>query len=190
MTTRQRIAECALRILEAEGPDAVSMRRIAAEVGITPMAIYHHYANRETLLRTVVDTEFEQLLEFIRRLPRRRSFEAQMVHITDAYLDYAFGRPRIFDYIFSNPRPDARRFPEDFRSRRSPTLNSIAEIVAHWMKKGKLRKGDVWEIALGLWAHSHGYLMLYRGGRFNLSEENFRKLVRRSLRRLLHGLKA
>jgi len=36
----------------------------------------------------------------------------------------------------------------------------------------------------------HGYVMLYRGGRIDLSEKEFRKLVDRSIGRLLHGLKA
>jgi hypothetical protein len=58
------------------------------------------------------------------------------------------------------------------------------------MEKGRLRRDDIWEIAMELWAHVHGYLMLYRGGRFNLSEEKFRILVQRSLRRLVNGLKA
>jgi AcrR family transcriptional regulator len=189
-TTEFRIAECALRILEAEGPDAVSMRRVAAEVGITPMAIYYHFPGRQQLLRTVVDREFGQMPQVIGATRPARSFTTQMTHIMDAYMDYALARPRIFDYVFSNPRPGARLFPDDFRARRSPTLNPVADTVAHWMKKGDLRRDDVWEIAMELWAHVHGYLMLYRGGRFNLSEEEFRKLVRRSLWRLLNGLKA
>jgi len=40
-STSQQIYQCALRILEAEGPQAVSMRRVAKDVGITAMAIYH-----------------------------------------------------------------------------------------------------------------------------------------------------
>jgi hypothetical protein len=58
------------------------------------------------------------------------------------------------------------------------------------MRLGKLKRDDVWEVAMELWAQAHGYLMLYHGGRFHLSEEEFRKLVHRSLRRLLHGLTA
>jgi AcrR family transcriptional regulator len=188
--TKERIARCALRILEAEGPQAVSMRRVATEVGITPMAIYYHFPNRERLLRIVADREFDRFAERITTLRPSRSFTNQMIHITDAYLDYAFTRPRIFDYVFSNPRPDARRFPDDFRARRSPTLNLTADTVVYWMQKGRLRRDDVWEIAMEMWAHVHGYLMLYRGGRFNLSEEEFRILVLRSLRRLVNGLKA
>jgi AcrR family transcriptional regulator len=165
------------------------MRRIAGEVGITPMAIYHHFPSRDGLLRAVVEREFGQLAEMIHGAPKR-SFAAQMVHIMDAYIDYALARPRIFDYVFSNPRPDARRFPDDFRARRSPTLTPVADTVTRWIKKGKLKPDDAWEIAMALWAQAHGYLMLYRGGRFNLSEEEFRKLIHRSLRRLLHGLTA
>lgn len=154
------------------------------------MAIYHHFPSREVLLRSVVDKEFEQLLEFIRKTPPTGSFETDLVHIMDAYIDYAFARPHIFDYVFSKPRPDARRYPEDFRARRSPTLNVIADAVAKWMEQGKLKKDDEWEIALELWAHAHGYVVTYRAGRFNLSQAEFKALVQRSLRRLLNGLKA
>ena len=164
------------------------MRRVAKEVGITAMAIYHHFPNRETMLHAVVDSEFERLVEFFARSDGTQSFETSMPHIMDGYIDYALAHPRIFDYVFSMPRPGARRFPDDFRARRSPTLNLIADIVTSWMKHGELKRDDVWEIAMELWANAHGYLALWRAGRFDLSEEEFRKLIRRSLRRLLYGL--
>jgi hypothetical protein len=103
---------------------------------------------------------------------------------------YAFARPRIFDYVFSQPRGDARRFPDDFRARKSPTLTPVADVVAAAMKDGTLKQDDVWEVTLELWAHVHGYLCLYRAGRFHLSKQQFRKLVHRSMRRLFDGLKA
>jgi AcrR family transcriptional regulator len=46
----ERIADAALSILEAKGPQAVTMRQVAEAVGITPMAIYYHFPNREALL--------------------------------------------------------------------------------------------------------------------------------------------
>lgn len=110
-TTEQRISHSVLRVLEQKGPEAVSMRRIAGLAGITPMAIYHHFPNRETLLRSVVDREFEKLLRLIQNTRTTGSFERDIIHIMDSYIDYAFERPYIFDYVFSKPRPDARRFP-------------------------------------------------------------------------------
>lgn len=187
--TSERIFAAALALLEDSGPEAVSMRRVADAVGITPMAIYHHFPDREALLNTVTEREFAKFLGYIQARPMRGSPETQLIHAMEAYIDYAFDRPRIFDYVFSQPRPGARRYPEDFRARRSPTLNPVADGVRAAMRGGSFRKDDVWEIALQLWALVHGYLTLHRGGRFNLSEAEFRALVRRALRRLIHGLK-
>lgn len=186
--TSQRIYQRALRILEAEGPQAVSMRRVAKEAGITAMAIYHYFPSREALLNAVVDSEFEKLVGFFPPPNGRQSLKSSLIHIVDGYIDYALAHPRIFDYVFATSRPGARRFPEDFRARRSPTLNISADLVSSWMKLGKLKRDDHWEVAMELWAHVHGYIALWRAGRFHLTEDEFRKLVHRSLRRLLYGL--
>ncbi len=188
--THARIAEAALALLEAHGPEAVSMRRVALAAGITPMAIYHHFASREALLDTITDREFSKFLAYIQGAPRSGNAETRLLNAMLAYVDYAFDRPRIFDYVFAQPRPNARRYPDDFRARRSPTLNPIADQVGAAMQAGLLKTDDIWEVALALWAHTHGYIALYRGGRFTLNHDQFRALVRRSLRRFLHGLKA
>jgi len=189
-STAERIAAVALNILRKEGPEAVSMRRVARAVGITPMAIYHHFPNRGALLNTITDREFAKLLGHIQAHPLRGGIEARLIAVMAGYVDYAFTDPRVFDYVFSHPRPGARKFPKDFRARRSPTLNPVADVVAAAMQAGSLKEDDVWEVAFSLWAHVHGYVMLYRGGRIAHSEKQFRKLLYRSLRRFLHGLKA
>jgi AcrR family transcriptional regulator len=190
LTTKDRIAAAALAILEKEGAQAVSMRRVAEAVAITPMAIYHHFESRENLLDTITAQEFAKFLSYIERRPQKGTTEARLISAMEAYIDYAFDRPRVFDYVFAETRPGARRYPEDFRARRSPTLNPIADLVSGLMQSGALKKDDIWEVAFELWAHTHGYVALYRAGRFNLTQDQFRALVRRSLRRLVHGLKA
>jgi AcrR family transcriptional regulator len=189
-TTSERIAQATLRILEAEGPEAVSMRRVAEAVGITPMAIYHHFPNREALLNSITDHEFAKFLGYIQRRIVSGSHERRLISVMEAYIDYALDRPRIFDYVFSQSRPTARRYPEDFRQRRSPTLNPLADQIADAMASGWMKKDDIWEVALELWAVTHGYVALYRAGRFSLDEKKFRALVRRALRRVIHGLRA
>lgn len=186
--TSREIYECALRLLEAEGAQAVTMRRIAKDVGVTAMALYHHYQNREALLDAVVNAEFEQMAEYFQRATLPGEFEKRMIHIMDGYVDYALAHPRIFEYVFSSPRPGARRYPRDFRARRSPTLNILADNVKKLIRTSHLKRDDAWEVAMQLWAHVHGYLMLYRAGRFELTEREFRNLIHRSLRRLLYGI--
>lgn len=45
----------ATTIMGEEGKSALTMRRVAADCGVTPMAIYHHVASKEDLLTLVVD---------------------------------------------------------------------------------------------------------------------------------------
>ena len=187
--TADRIATAALHILEREGPEAVSMRKVAQAVGITAMAIYHHFPNRAALLQTIADGEFQTLVTAFDASLVRGTPETRLLRLMDNYIDYAMEHPRIFDYVFSQYRTGARRFPDDFYARRSPTLNRVADTVDEAMRQGRLRKDDVWEVALEFWAHAHGYITLYRAGRFSLAEAQFRRLYRRSLRRLLDGLK-
>jgi len=186
--TSREIYNCALRVLEAEGAQAVTMRRVAKEVGVTAMALYHHYQNREALLDAVVNKEFEQLADFFKRATRQRTFEEQMIRIMDGYVDYALAHPRIFEYVFSSPRPGARRYPRDFRARRSPTANILADTVKALMQTNQLKRDEVWEITMQLWTQVHGYLQLYRGERFELTEREFRNLIHRAMRRLLYGI--
>ncbi|MEU2281281.1 helix-turn-helix domain-containing protein [Streptomyces sp. NPDC013178] len=47
---KQQIVDVARRILQEEGVEAVSMRRVAKEVGATPMALYHHVRDKDELL--------------------------------------------------------------------------------------------------------------------------------------------
>jgi AcrR family transcriptional regulator len=53
--SREAIVEATLTILRAEGIDAVSMRRVAAELGTGPASLYAHVAHKEELLELVFD---------------------------------------------------------------------------------------------------------------------------------------
>jgi len=50
-----RIVDAAVRLADAEGLDAVSMGRVAAELGAAPMSLYRHVSSKEELLRLMVD---------------------------------------------------------------------------------------------------------------------------------------
>jgi hypothetical protein len=96
----------------------------------------------------------------------------------------------MFLYLFSDVRNDARKFPDDFREGKSPTLNLLAGEIRRGMEEGRFKKDDLWEVALSAWAQAHGLIVLYLGGRFNVKEDEFKRLYTRSLRRLWHGLKS
>ena len=65
----------------------------------------------------------------------------------------------------------------------------LADLLAEGMRTGLFRKCDVWETTMMIAAHTQGLITLWRGGRFALSEQEFRALCLRSSRRLIDGLK-
>jgi AcrR family transcriptional regulator len=188
-STTRRIATAARRLLDKEGAEAVTMRRVAQAVGITPMAIYRHYPDRAGLLNALADTGFTELTA---RLVRQRfpgGIEQQLRKMAEIYLEHALHNPRLFELMFLKPREGARRYPRDFKAGRSPTANLMAAVVEEGMKNGHFRKDDVWEIVFEMGALSHGLIMLYLGGRMAVPPARFRAFYRRSFRRYIHGIR-
>ncbi|GAB3389214.1 TetR/AcrR family transcriptional regulator [Lysobacter fragariae] len=177
-------------LFERDGAQAVSMRRVAQACDLSAMAIYRHFPNREALLKRISDDSFDEISRHW--LARNRGGDAlsRVIALQRIYLDYALSHPHLFDHAFSARRSDARRYPDDFRAGLSPTLSVAAEAVAEAMQAGLLRKDDAWDVAMTLWAHTHGLVALYRAGRFSLEEAPFRRFYDASLQRLLDGLKA
>jgi TetR/AcrR family tetracycline transcriptional repressor len=58
---RDEILDRAYAIINAEGIDALSMRRLAKELGVTPMAIYHHVPNKPALLQALIDRIWQSI---------------------------------------------------------------------------------------------------------------------------------
>ncbi|MEV7398329.1 TetR/AcrR family transcriptional regulator C-terminal domain-containing protein [Aeromicrobium sp. NPDC092404] len=89
---RSDIVERAVGILDTYGLPDMSMRRIAAELGLQPSALYHHFANKQVLLAAVAD---ELLARGARPLPDDATWDEQVLaasrELRDAMLAYRDG---------------------------------------------------------------------------------------------------
>jgi AcrR family transcriptional regulator len=59
--SRELLVRTALRIVDEEGLDALSMRRLGSELGVNPMAAYHHFPNKAALLDGVVEAVMAEI---------------------------------------------------------------------------------------------------------------------------------
>jgi AcrR family transcriptional regulator len=59
--SRAVVVDAALRIVDRDGLDGVSMRRLAAAIGATPMALYRHVPNKAALLDALVAAVLSRL---------------------------------------------------------------------------------------------------------------------------------
>ncbi|MFC4128377.1 TetR/AcrR family transcriptional regulator [Nocardia rhizosphaerae] len=56
--SRQRVLDAAIRVADRGGVEAITMRRVAQELGVEAMSLYHHVPNKDAILDGVVDTVF------------------------------------------------------------------------------------------------------------------------------------
>jgi AcrR family transcriptional regulator len=177
-------------LLDREGAESVTMRRVAKAVGVTAMALYRHFEGRAALLNALADAGFQDLAIRVTAASKPRDPEKRLVRILDVFLNFALERPRLFELMFLTRRAGARTYPRDFKARESPTANLIAEAIEDGIKSGSFRKLDAWEITFEMGALLQGLVMLYLGGRMEMDTEEFRAFCRRSFRRYFHGIRS
>jgi AcrR family transcriptional regulator len=59
--SKKRLVAKALSIADAEGIGGLTMRKLATELGVKPMSIYYHVANKEEVIDAMVDAVFDEI---------------------------------------------------------------------------------------------------------------------------------
>jgi AcrR family transcriptional regulator len=91
---RSQVLTTAMRLADAAGLDQLSMRALAHELGVVPMALYKHVANKEELLDGMVDLVWAEVRTPEIGAPWRESMRARSVSLREALLRHrwAIGR--------------------------------------------------------------------------------------------------
>ena len=105
--TPQRVVDAAFAIVDAEGVDALTMRRLGADLGVAAMAIYNHYPDRNAILDAIAERALRELLTGTRPGPWRsriRRLVAAVHYLADQH-------PRVFAMIVERPNRPRAFFP-------------------------------------------------------------------------------
>lgn len=182
MSTRDRIFRAARKLFDQKGIEAVSLRAVAKKVGITPMAIYRHFEDKQALIDALVLDALDEWSTRVEALPPCEGV-AKLEQIGEAYLDFALKEPRRFEAAFLLHSKKARRYPDDFVAGASPAGNVQLKTLEHLIGSGILKANSPIEIMVTNSGLSQGLITLYRAGRIAGGEEEFRALYRRAMRR-------
>jgi AcrR family transcriptional regulator len=82
--TREHIVRTALAIVDRDGVKALSMRRLGADLGVDPMAVYYHIPNKEALLDAIVEavmSEIDLSVDVADAPPEERIMTAARVYL-------------------------------------------------------------------------------------------------------------
>jgi AcrR family transcriptional regulator len=65
--SRRRVLRAAVRLVDRDGLEALTMRRLAQEVGVEAMSLYHHVANKEAVFDGVVEVILEEIMAAVEK---------------------------------------------------------------------------------------------------------------------------
>ena len=110
---RRALIDAARRLLEAEGPSALSLRAVAREAGVSPAAPYHHFKDKGELLEAVAQEGWDMLDDAIAKAKARApSVERALNEIGVAYVCFARDNPALYRVMYDTAR-DREALPGD-----------------------------------------------------------------------------
>jgi AcrR family transcriptional regulator len=159
---RSALIDAAARLVADHGRDALTIRRLASEVGTSTMALYTHFGSMDELMREVKKEGFTRLSGYLQEVRKTSDPVADVAALGWAYSFNAIANPHMYRQMFLEPVDD----PEV----------SIAGLVAYeplisavqrCIEAGRFRESDPWSAAMQLWVMLHGAVTLHLGGYFD-----------------------
>lgn len=97
---RQRILDASLQILEREGFDALTMRKVAEAIEYSPAAIYLYFDSREQIAQALGRRAFLQLSDYLRHAEPLPDPAARLHGLAQAYVRFALENPASYRLVF------------------------------------------------------------------------------------------
>jgi len=170
---RERLCEAAERLFAEKGPDAVTMRQLAAELGVSPMTPYRYFQDKDDILAAVRTNGFNRFAEALEKArDGPKGARAKGAAVGEAYVTFALGHPHTYKLMFDLNQPNAADYPElvEAGKRARATMSAyVKDLVAD----GALA-GDPEQIGMMFWAAAHGAVVLELAG--NLPKGSARAL--------------
>lgn len=155
--SRAAIVTVALQLVSDHGLEALSLRRLASELGVTAPALYAHVRDKSDLVATLAETGFRELLDRYAEIATDDPIERIRQQCV-IYVDMALANPGLFQAMFIYP-PGALDLagPERELAAATEAFEQPTRAIAAAIEAGSIDPGhDPFVTALTLWTVAHG----------------------------------
>ncbi len=165
---KQALLDETARILREEGESALSLRRLASNLGVSRTAPYNHFKNKDALLSAVAEEGFRRFNEAMRAVRRRHrnspgnDFFRAMVQ---AYVKFALNNQEYYDLMYSSKSWREGSTTASLATAARQTLRKDIERLKRAQDEGFISQDvDVAEFAQIYWGTLHGISRLTLDG--------------------------
>ncbi len=172
------------RIVEEDGPDALSVRRVASEVGTTTRAVYSLFDSKGGLIAALAAHGFDLLAAGVGELPSTSAPQHDLVEAGLVFRRYAIEHPSLFGIAFQSSPSPLRTTPA-VRAAAQSALEVLKGMIGR-LKEAGLMVYEVDDATLHFHAVCEGLAALELRGTFAPSSTE--RLWRQGLAALVRGL--
>jgi len=159
---RRALLDEALRTIQQDGVDALTLRTIGVRLGVSRTALYRHFTDKRALLSSVATEGFRLLTKRLLNAWKAggiRGFNAMGV----AYIRFAMGNPSHYRVMFGGFVDDGPR-DDDLMRESTAAFQALVDAIVALQQEGAVRKDDALQLAQFIWAVVHGVSMLIIDG--------------------------
>ena len=164
VSLKQTLLQAALQRIEQGGVEALSLRKLAKDAGVTTMATYHHFANKKALLVQIAISGFSDLERQIKIVSDNAGSSAEIIEqIMRAYFAFASERPHLYNVMFGYEMAEERHTVPEFRKAAQRGFYVLARALkSHMQANG--HELDLDAGGMCFWAILHGRVSLAATG--------------------------
>ena len=183
MTTKERLFAAAKAIYECDGLDALTIRAVGRKAGMSAMAIYRHFPDKNALIDALTHDGFDAWEAIVRKIDCDDPI-LWLKRAVASYGDFALTDPHRFDAAFLLPASPAQTFPMETEAGRFSIVKCIIVQIEKGQAQGRLSDESPLQLTLLMSALAQGLVSMHRAGRLG-SDEQFRASYQVVMGRLL-----
>ncbi|NVK58124.1 MAG: TetR/AcrR family transcriptional regulator [Alteromonadaceae bacterium] len=164
---RTALVDAASQRIEREGIAALSLRKLADDIGVSRSALYHHFRDKNALLNAVAARGFDQWLSMTQDRDQAQNIKAherlkQFVH---GYIRWAIAHPQLYDIMFGRPIWKHKLADEELKEIAFPAFQYMLNLISDWQQQGLLLQNEpALRQTQVIWATLHGLAKLIIDG--------------------------
>ncbi|WP_028649984.1 TetR/AcrR family transcriptional regulator [Nocardiopsis sp. CNT312] len=146
------------RALEKRGPEALSLRELAREAGVSHAAPGRHFKDKQTLLDALALTGFERLNGYLEpAVAGAETARERLFLLARAYVGFAVEHAALLDLMYA--RKHSPNAPEELTEAVERILETVVRPIAEGQAAGEVVDGDPAALATAVSATVHGLAM-------------------------------
>lgn len=183
---RSALLEQAERTIDERGAQALSLRELAREIGVSHAAPRRHFPDRQALLDALAEDGFERLGDELARAVEGAgtAFDARVHALAQAYIAFATRHAALLELMFAGKR---RAGADRVRETADRTFATSLAVIAEAQASGELAAGDPGRVAIVAFATLQGLATMANGGMIESAPVD--AVVSDAIDQLLDGLR-